>query len=129
MRWRQSRNLTAAQQYLALRSNPVCEGRGVLGRGQFTWTWHVAPSFLGRIYTLRVEFKQGGRPQVFVDQPDLVALAEGRKLPHVYSEFANSPLPLSPNVGRMARRLAHRQHTCPVGRALALLLRGVARLR
>ena len=85
MRWRQSRNLSAAQQYLALRSNPVCEGRGVLGRGQLTWTWQVAPSALGRIYALHVKFKEGGRPKVFVDQPDLVALAEGRKLPHVYS--------------------------------------------
>lgn len=75
---RQSRNLSAAQQYLALRSNPVCEGHGVLGRGQLTWTWQVAPSALGRIYALRVEFKEGGRPKVFVDQPDLVALAEGR---------------------------------------------------
>ncbi|WP_297494684.1 hypothetical protein [Acidocella sp.] len=25
-------------------------------------------------------------PTVFVEQPDLVALAEGRKIPHVYSE-------------------------------------------
>lgn len=58
----------------------------MLGRGQLTWTWQGAPSALGRIYTLRVKFKEGGRPLVFVDQPDLVALAEGRKLPHVYSE-------------------------------------------
>ena len=85
----------------------------MLGRGQFTWTWHVAPSFLGRIYTLRVEFKQGGRPQVFVDQPDLVALAEGRKLPHIYRGSRQLAFALCPNVGRIARRLAHRQHAVP----------------
>jgi hypothetical protein len=86
MRW-QNRNLSAAQQYLALRSNPVCGGgQGALGRGQLAWTWQAAPSPLGRIYTLRVEFKEGGIPNVFVDQPNLAALAEGRKLPHVYSE-------------------------------------------
>lgn len=86
MRWRQRRNLSAAQQYLALRSSPVCAGSGSLGRGRLTWTWHGAPSALGRVYTLRVEFSEGKLPQVFVDKPDLVALAEGRKIPHVYSE-------------------------------------------
>jgi hypothetical protein len=83
---RYSRNLSAAQQYLALRSNPVCDGRGSLSRGQLVWTWRVAPSALGRLYTLRVVFKEGGFPKVFVEQPDLVALVAGRKIPHVYSE-------------------------------------------
>lgn len=86
MRCQRNRNLSAAQQYLALRSNPICIGNGQLGRGQLTWTWQAAPSALSRIYTLHVEFKEGGTPKVFVDQPNLVALAEGRKLPHVYSE-------------------------------------------
>lgn len=58
----------------------------MLGRGQLSWNWQAAPSALGRNYNLRVEFKKGGIPNVFVDQPDLVALANGRKLPHVYSE-------------------------------------------
>jgi len=88
---RQNRNLSAAQQYLALRSNPICTGYGQLGRGQLTWTWQAAPSALSRIYTLHIKFKEGGTPKVFVDQPDLVALAEGRRLPHVYSE---SPIQL-----------------------------------
>jgi len=78
--------LSASQQYLSLRSNPACEGKGFLRLGQLSWTWQVAPSVIGRIYTLRVEFKEKGVPKVFVDQPDLVALAGGRKLPHVYSE-------------------------------------------
>jgi hypothetical protein len=79
-------SLSAAQQYLALRSNPACHGQGTLGRGKLTWTWQTAPSALGRLYTLHVEFKESKVPKVFVDQPDLVALADGRKLPHVYSE-------------------------------------------
>lgn len=86
MRCRQNRNLSAAQQYLALRSSPICTGHGQLSRGQLTWTWQAAPSALSRIYTLHVEFKESGTPKVFVDQPDLIALAEGRRLPHVYSE-------------------------------------------
>lgn len=87
MPWQQSRKLSAAQQCLALRSSPICEGHGVLSRGHLTWTWQAAPSPRGRIYTLHVEFREGDRPEVFVDHPDLVALAEGRKLPHVYGEL------------------------------------------
>jgi len=80
------RDLSAAQQYGALKTNPLCTGNGALGRGKLTWMWQVAPSSLGRLYTLHVDFKEGNSPKVFVDQPDLVALAEGRKIPHVYSE-------------------------------------------
>lgn len=83
---RYSRDLSAAQQYLALRSNPICDGSGSLKRGRLVWTWQVAPSALGRLYTLRLVFKEAGIPTVFVEQPDLVVLAEGRKIPHVYSE-------------------------------------------
>jgi hypothetical protein len=86
MGWRQRKHLSAAQQYVALRSNPLCVGHGVLGRGQLVWSWQVAPSALGRVYTLRVVFKEGEHPTVFVDQPDLVALAGGRNIPHVYGE-------------------------------------------
>jgi hypothetical protein len=83
---RYSRNLSAAQQYLALRSSPISEGSGSLGRGRLVWTWQVAPSALSRLYTLKLLFKEGGSPKVFVEEPDLVALAEGRKIPHLYSE-------------------------------------------
>ena len=86
MRPGQSHHLSAAQQYLALRSNPCCEGSGRLGRGQLTWTWQIAPSPLSRTYTLHVKFKERDVPKVFVDQPDLVKLADGRKIPHVYGE-------------------------------------------
>jgi len=72
MRCRQNRNLSAAQQYLALRSNPISTGHGLLSRGQLTWTWQATPSALSRVYTLHVEFKEGGTPKVFVDQPELL---------------------------------------------------------
>jgi hypothetical protein len=33
-----------------------------------------------------IEFKQGGRPQIFIDGPDLHALAGGRRIPHLYQQ-------------------------------------------
>jgi hypothetical protein len=31
-------------------------------------------------------FRDGGAPEAFVDTPDLVELANGRRIPHVYSD-------------------------------------------
>jgi hypothetical protein len=63
--------LTSAQQFVNLRGNPVCRGEGVLRAGQFTWCCSAMPSPLSRDYVIRIEFRQGGRPQIFVDGPDL----------------------------------------------------------
>ena len=79
--------LSAAQQYLALRSNPICPGYGSLKRQKLTWTFEATPSPLSRTYLLRIEYVEGATPYVFVDQPDLVVLADGRKLPHVYKQM------------------------------------------
>jgi hypothetical protein len=35
---------------------------------------------------MRIEFRTSEQPEVYVDQPDLVALADGRKIPHLYSQ-------------------------------------------
>jgi hypothetical protein len=78
--------LTAAQQFVNLRGNPVCRGDGVLRAGQFTWCYSATPSPLGRDYDTRIEFRQGGRPEVFVDDPDLHVLAGGRHIPHLYQQ-------------------------------------------
>ena len=78
--------LTAAQQFLNLRTSPVCAGAGVLRPGGLTWTFNLRPTVLSRVYRLRIEYRQGGVPQVFVEDPDLVELANGRLLPHVYEQ-------------------------------------------
>jgi hypothetical protein len=78
--------LTAAQQFVNLRGNAVCRGDGVLRAGGFTWRYSATPSPLSRDYDIRIEFKQGGRPEIFVDTPDLHALAEGRRIPHLYQQ-------------------------------------------
>ena len=79
------RDLTVAQQFLALRSNLICAGTGELRRERLTWRFAARPSALGRSYDARIEYGQCGPADVFIDSPDLHALAEGRKLPHVYS--------------------------------------------
>jgi hypothetical protein len=35
---------------------------------------------------VRLELKQSGQPKVFVMQPNLHELAQGRRLPHIYSD-------------------------------------------
>jgi hypothetical protein len=79
--------LTAAQQFLNLRTNPICAGEGTLHAGHLTWRYRVAPTPLSRDYGVRIDFRQGDTPDVFVDDPDLTALAEGRRLPHVYEQM------------------------------------------
>ena len=41
---------------------------------------------LSRLYMLRIDYQQGDAPDVSVVDPDLVDLAGGRKLPHVYEQ-------------------------------------------
>jgi hypothetical protein len=78
--------LTAAQQFVNLRGNPVCRGCGVLGVRRFTWRYSATPLPLSRIYDIRIEFEEGGRPEIFVDGPDLHMLSGGRRVPHLYRQ-------------------------------------------
>lgn len=80
------RKLTAAQQFVNLQTNPICSGDGELFPTRLVWRYQTSPSPLGRRYDLRVEFKQGSVPEVFVEGPDLHALTDGRDLPHVYDQ-------------------------------------------
>jgi hypothetical protein len=78
--------LTTTQQFVNLRGNPVCRGDGELRAGRFTWRYATTPSPFGRDYDIRIEFKQGSTPEVFVDCPDLHALAGARRIPHLYQQ-------------------------------------------
>ncbi|MGE3968305.1 MAG: hypothetical protein AB7F08_08690 [Dongiaceae bacterium] len=78
--------LTAAQQFVNLRGNPICRGDGVLRAGWFSWCYSATPSALSREYDIRIEFRQGGRPKIFADGPDLQRLANGRHIPHLYQQ-------------------------------------------
>jgi hypothetical protein len=85
MRPTNTRSLSPEQQWVRLKSSPICRGRGRVHRGELTWDLDVRPSPISRVYSLRIWFKQRDFPKVFVLKPDLNVLAEGRFLPHVYS--------------------------------------------
>lgn len=80
------RAITLAQQFLVLKTNPICEGQGELRRGRLSWNFPVRPTPLARSYDARLELMQSGPPRVFVIRPDLHELAQGRRLPHIYSD-------------------------------------------
>jgi hypothetical protein len=79
------RPLTAAQQFLNLRTNPICTGVGTLRAGQLVWRYPVSPTPLSRVYAVRI-YRQGETPHVLIEDPDLTVLADGRRLPHVYQQ-------------------------------------------
>lgn len=81
----QRKPLTAAQQFLNLRANPVSAGTGDLRAGKFTWRFVARPLPLSREYDVRIEFAQRRAPEVYVDAPDLSLLAGDRRIPHLYS--------------------------------------------
>lgn len=80
------RALTAAQQLVNLQGDSNCTGTGALRLGRLVWEFEARPTPLSRTYRLRIVFRQDGTPLVFVVEPDLTELAEGRKLPHVYEQ-------------------------------------------
>jgi hypothetical protein len=86
MRFDRPRPLTAAQQHALLRSNPTCEGEGKVRGNVLTWRFPVSPTPLSRQYAARIEYRQGKSPSVYIDDPNLLALADGRRLPHVYEQ-------------------------------------------
>jgi hypothetical protein len=86
MPYRGAPSLTAVQQLVNLKINPICEGSGTVRLGKLTWEFLAQPDQLSRVYKARIEYQHGGVPQVYVLDPDLSALAEGRKLPHVYQQ-------------------------------------------
>lgn len=78
--------LTLAQQFLNLRTNPICAGNGSVKAGRLIWRYRTSPTPLSRNYGLRLEYGMGSTPRVIVENPDLGVLAGGRRLPHVYDQ-------------------------------------------
>lgn len=80
------RSLTVPQQYLGLSSNPICAGAGRLAVGTLSWRFPMMPTLLSRTYAVRIDYRLGGDPKVYIENPDLTVLAAGRRLPHVYNQ-------------------------------------------
>lgn len=86
MRFGGRQALSAAQQMLHLRNSAIYPGEGTLTAGSLTWRFKRRPTGLSREYELRLAFSEDGVPRIYVDRPDLVLLAEGDRLPHVYKQ-------------------------------------------
>jgi hypothetical protein len=87
MRLGQRRPLTASQQLVNLKANPLTAGgNGAPQAGSFVWRFEATPSPLSRFYGLRIDYRQGNTPDVYVERPNLKLLAGGRRLPHVYQQ-------------------------------------------
>lgn len=86
MRFSEPKPLTAAQQFLLLRKNLLSAGDGTLGSGCLEWRFRATPTPLSRIYGARLECASNRSPRVYIETPDLVLLAGGKKLPHVYEQ-------------------------------------------
>jgi hypothetical protein len=78
--------LTAAQQFHALQRSPICAGHGSLHSGQLVWNFTAQPTPLSRIYDLRIVYRQGEKPLIYVISPDLPVISDGRKIPHLYEQ-------------------------------------------
>jgi len=74
------------QQLVNLQINPICAGTGAVRLGKLTWDFTVQPDALSWVYAVRIEYRQGDVPLVWVLDPDLGEQAEGRRLPHVYEQ-------------------------------------------
>lgn len=77
--------LSPEQQWIRLRSSPICRGHGAVRHGELIWNFDVQPNPLCRVYRLQIRFKRLGAPSVIVLNPNLGELAGNRRLPHVYS--------------------------------------------
>lgn len=88
--WGAKKDLTLPQQHLFLKANQNSAGEGDVRGGKLIWLFQARPTPLSRSYTVRIEYKFGKTPDVFVRAPDLTLLAGSRELPHVY----HSPLRL-----------------------------------
>lgn len=80
------RRLTLAQQLVNLKASPITRGDGGIAGGALTWRFQASPSPISRTYDLRLTYRVNGVPATFVDQPDLTSLANGARIPHLYSE-------------------------------------------
>ena len=77
--------LQLAAQIIGMRTR-FPQGEIIRSGRSFTWQGTLSPLDGCRAYTVKLVFSQGKHPQVFVVEPDLLALSGGRRLPHVYDQ-------------------------------------------
>lgn len=79
-----ARQPTLAQRHAELQALALPGARIRLTHQRLTMDVELAPGAFGRLYTCRFIFERATNPIVLVTAPDLKALANGEKIPHVY---------------------------------------------
>lgn len=57
-----------------------------MGRGRLVWSYESQPTPLSRSYKVRINYHLDEKPEILVTEPNLIALAGDRRLPHVYQQ-------------------------------------------
>lgn len=74
-------------------------GTGNVRIGRLTWSYHAQPTPVSRSYLLRLDYSLRGVPEIFVVDPNLLDLADGRKIPHLYDQGRARLCLYLPNAG------------------------------
>lgn len=54
--------------------------------GEVVWHGLVRPTALANEYSVRIAYRMGDAPRVYVDQPKLQSRGDGTSIPHLYKE-------------------------------------------
>lgn len=80
-----NKKYTAIEQLTSLRANFKGD-HWVTRPNGFTWWFTVTPTSISDTYTLRFEYNENKRPEVFVKSPKPLKMPKGAKrLPHTYN--------------------------------------------
>lgn len=92
------RRLNLAQQLASLhRLYP--DGKGSIRHPILTWEDQLRPTALNRSYSTAVMYQLGLVPRTYVLNPSLRELANGRRIPHLYSQVEQRLCLYLPNAG------------------------------
>lgn len=102
----ESRRLTASMQYELLRAAGLEGGTGKIKHGSFVWEFLAQPTPISRVYKVKIRYLNRTSPKVYVVSPNLHELAEGRKIPHLYSQHPPKLCLYLPNSGEWDSSMA-----------------------
>lgn len=84
-RYFRTKGLNPVQQLYGLKKC-LADGEAYVNRNYLRWDCTIRPTPLSRDYKIRINYKFGVQPSVFVLSPSLKELAKGREIPHLYSQ-------------------------------------------
>ena len=85
MQYLKQKALTPLQQLYGFKRF-FADGEGYVRKGCLKWDYRMRPTPLSREYSIRIIYRLGSQPSIFVLNPSLKELAEGREIPHLYSQ-------------------------------------------